>query len=122
MVLTNRTNATCMFLAIRKGYTAKKLYKKFETYCIPRNETMRPRSQFPHSYFCKRLIYSRDRSFYFAAENRSQMHACGNWERGCTVFYLGIHKSDLICSVLWIPIYNYSYRKFIYVSILNQRR
>jgi hypothetical protein len=25
-------------------------------------------------------------------------------------------------ATLWIPIYNYSYRKFIYVSILKQRR
>jgi hypothetical protein len=23
---------------------------------------------------------------------------CGYWERGCTVSFLGIHKSDLVCS------------------------
>ncbi len=30
--------------------------------------------------------------------NRSQIHECGNWERGRAVSFLGIHKSDLICS------------------------
>jgi hypothetical protein len=33
---------------------------KFETY-IPRNETVRPRSQFLHSCTCERFIYSHDR-------------------------------------------------------------
>ncbi len=47
-------------------YTAKILYRKFETH-IPRNETARPPSQFPHSCFCERFIYSHDRSAYFAA-------------------------------------------------------
>ncbi len=36
---------------------------------IPRNETVRPRSQFPHWRFCEQFIYSCDRSSYFAAEN-----------------------------------------------------
>jgi hypothetical protein len=27
--------------------------------------------------------------------NRSQIHECGNWERGCAVSFLGIHKPDL---------------------------
>jgi hypothetical protein len=31
--------------------------------------------------------------------NRSQIHERGNWERGCAVSLLGIHKSDLLCSV-----------------------
>ncbi len=35
--------------------------------CISRNETARPRSQFPHSCICGRFIYSQDRSTYFAA-------------------------------------------------------
>jgi hypothetical protein len=48
----------------------------------------RRQSQFPHSCFCERFIYSQDRSTYFpAAEqadpsweyvNRSQTHECGN--------------------------------------------
>ncbi len=38
------------------GYTAKTLYRKFET-DIPRNETVRP-SQFLHLCICERLIYS----------------------------------------------------------------
>jgi hypothetical protein len=30
--------------------------------------------------------------------NCSQIHECGNWEQGCAVSFLGIHKSDLVCS------------------------
>jgi hypothetical protein len=30
--------------------------------------------------------------------NCSQIHECGNWERGRAVPFLGIHKSDLVCS------------------------
>jgi hypothetical protein len=36
-------------------------------YCIPRNETARPRSQFLHSCICERCIYSQDQSAYFTA-------------------------------------------------------
>ncbi len=39
--------------------------------------------------------------------NRSQIHECGIWERSRTVFFLGIHKSDLVCSV-----YNKAYRTY----------
>jgi len=35
--------------------------------CIPRNETVRPHSQFLHSCICERFIYSQDRSAYSAA-------------------------------------------------------
>jgi hypothetical protein len=28
-----------------------------------------------------------------------QLHECGNWERGRAVTFLGIHTSDLVCSV-----------------------
>ncbi len=31
--------------------------------------------------------------------NLSHLHECGNWERGHAVSFLGIHKSDLLCSV-----------------------
>jgi hypothetical protein len=31
--------------------------------------------------------------------NRSQMHECRNWERGRAVSFLGVHKSDIVCSV-----------------------
>jgi hypothetical protein len=27
--------------------------------------------------------------------NLSHIHECGNWERGCAVSFLGIHKPDL---------------------------
>jgi hypothetical protein len=65
------------------SFTAKILYRKIETY-IPRKETARPQSQFLHSCFCGRFIYSHDRSAYYAAGkqvdrsweyiNRSQTH------------------------------------------------
>ncbi len=31
--------------------------------------------------------------------NCSQIHECGNWESGRIVSFLGIHNSDLFCSV-----------------------
>jgi hypothetical protein len=31
--------------------------------------------------------------------SRSQTHECGNLERGPAVSFLGIHHSDLLCSV-----------------------
>jgi hypothetical protein len=34
--------------------------------------------------------------------NRSQMHECRTWERGRAVSFLGIHKLDLVCSVVII--------------------
>ncbi len=40
--------------------------------CIPRNETARPRSQFPHSCKCARFIYSHDRSTFFAAAKQAE--------------------------------------------------
>jgi hypothetical protein len=45
-----------LLLSVRLVYEhiAKTLYRKFETN-IPRNETARPRSQFPHSCLCERL-------------------------------------------------------------------
>jgi hypothetical protein len=46
-------------------HTAKTLDRKFEIK-IPRNETARPRSQFLHSCFDERFVYSLDRSPYFA--------------------------------------------------------
>ncbi len=32
--------------------------------------------------------------------NRPQIHECGNWEQGRAASFLGIHKSDLLCSML----------------------
>jgi hypothetical protein len=66
--------------------TAKTLYRKFKTN-IPRNETEWPRSHhFLHSCIWEYL-------------NRSQIHESGNWEQGRAVSFLGIHKSDIVCSV-----------------------
>jgi hypothetical protein len=54
------------------------------------------------------LCIPTSRSSYFAAENkrtekweytnRSQIHECGNWLQGRAVSFMGIHKSDLLCS------------------------
>jgi hypothetical protein len=41
----------------KKRIHSKKIVPKIRNiYCIPRNETTRLRSQFPHSYFCERFI------------------------------------------------------------------
>jgi hypothetical protein len=48
----------CDFLNYCTECTAKTLYRKFETN-IPRNETARPHSEFLHSCFSERFIYSR---------------------------------------------------------------
>jgi hypothetical protein len=58
--------------------------------CIPRNETARPRSQFPHSCICERFIYSQD---------VGKSHECRNWERGRTVSFLEIFVSKFRYSV-----------------------
>ncbi len=88
--------------------------------CIPRNETVRPRSQFRHSCICERFIHSQDQSTYFAAAklvdrsweyiNRSQIHELRNWERGRAVSFLGIFVSNsrtvsLQCTSFSIPIF-----------------
>jgi hypothetical protein len=36
--------------------------------CVPRNETVQTRSQFPQPFICKRFMYSHLESTYFAAE------------------------------------------------------
>ncbi len=38
--------------------------------CIPRNETVSPRSQFLRSCICERFTYPQDRFAYFAAANK----------------------------------------------------
>ncbi len=68
------------------------------------------RSQFLHSFFCERFIYSSDRSAYSAAGKllqgrtweyiyHSQTHECGNWEWGRAIPCLGIHKFKFLRSV-----------------------
>jgi hypothetical protein len=43
-----------------------------------------------------------DRSWEYI--DRSQIHECGNWERGRAVSFLGILHSDLVCSVGFITV------------------
>jgi hypothetical protein len=70
-------------------------------------KTPRPRFQFLHLCICDRFKYSQDRSsillqggrsWEYIYINSSQIHECGNWERGRAVSFLGIHKSVLLCS------------------------
>jgi hypothetical protein len=65
-------------------YTIRRALQRRSDLCFPRNQTVRPRSQFPYSSICERFIYSQDRSTYFAAAkladrswefiNRSQIY------------------------------------------------
>ncbi len=73
------------------------------TLCIPKKGTARPLSQFPHSWFCGRSIYSHNRPTYFpAAEadrseeyiNRSQKHECRSWDCSRAIPFLGIFVSN----------------------------
>jgi hypothetical protein len=101
---------TCLVPTYQICYTAKILYRKFEKF-IPRKGTAQPQSQFQHSCFCLRFIYSQDRSAYSTAGkwvdrsweyiNRSQTQECGNWDcPGRAVPCLGMHKSKFLCSVV----------------------
>ncbi len=87
---------------------AKTQYRKFETN-IPRKGIARPQSQFPRTCVFERFIHCHDQSSYSAAGiyvdrsweyiNRSQIHECGNWDWGCAIPYMGIHRWDFRCSV-----------------------
>jgi hypothetical protein len=65
-------------------------------------------SQFLHSYICERFIYSHDRSAAGKRVDRSwhyinrlQRYECSNWDWGRAVWFLGIHKMDLLCSLVY---------------------
>jgi hypothetical protein len=80
---------------------------------MPRKGNSWPLSQFPHSCVCARFIYSIptiglpirlqknmwDRSWVYI--NRSQTHECGNWDWGCAISFLGMHKCDFRCSTVF---------------------
>jgi hypothetical protein len=55
--------------------------------------------KFLHSCICERFIFSHDRFAVLRLRNeRSQIHECRNWERGCAVSFLGIFgKVHLQC-------------------------
>ncbi len=57
---------------------------------------MRPRFQFLYSSIC-------EESWEYI--NRSQKHKYRNWERGRAVSFLGILKSDLVCSVQKVKLF-----------------
>ncbi len=65
--LNNQTLSIFISLTVLKEYTAKTQYLKFEINIL-RKGIARPQSQFLHSGFRDRFIYSHDRSVYSAAE------------------------------------------------------
>ncbi len=91
-------------------HTAKKQYRKFETN-IPRKGIARLQSQFTFMFlWAIYILYSSDQSAYSAAgkyvsqawefRERSQIHECGNWDRGRAISFRGIHKFKFLqCSV-----------------------
>ncbi len=94
--------------------------------CIPRNQTARPQSQFPHSctvsvsnlytptIFPTIFLQQNrpDRSWeYINRMNRSQKHECRNWERGRAISYLGIFLSYFRYSVPCSAAVTYSVTK-----------
>ncbi len=89
--------------------TAKTQYRKFETKIL-RKGTAGLQSQFIHSCFCERFIYSHDWSAYSAAgksriyRSHIQTHECGHWDWGRVIPFLGIHKPKFLCSVIQINI------------------
>ncbi len=85
--------------------SANTLYRKIKTN-IPRNETARSCSQFLHSCICERrsfgLFCCRKRGGLIVGIYKPHtytVHKWRNWERFRGVSFLGIHKSDLVCSV-----------------------
>ncbi len=68
--------------------------------------------QFPHSCVYNRFFIPTIGSAYSAAGkhvdrsceyiNRSQTHECGIWDWGRAVPFLGIHKWDFLCSVVFL--------------------
>ncbi len=79
--------------------------------CAPRNETARPPSRFLHSWICKRLIYSHDRSAY-ACYCLGSMVTPEKREKG------PCHKTFDFLIFLWISfppntwVYHYGHFKF----------
>ncbi len=89
-------------------YTAKTQYRKFKTN-IPRKGIAGPQSQFPHSCFWERFIYSHVPFACSAAGNmwtdpgnyinRSPTQECRNWDWDRAIPRKVIHKWDFRCSV-----------------------
>ncbi len=83
----------CLWLECHLLIThCKDTVPKFETN-IPRNETVRPRSQFLHSWeFPTSWEYI----------NRSQIQECGNWERGRAQFHFWEYINLPLCNHLFL--------------------
>jgi hypothetical protein len=81
-------------------HTVKTLYRKFKQIF----SEMKLRCFVPSFYIrvsLSELYISMIGSPILLQQNRWTdigIHECGNWEWGCAVSFLGIHKSDLVCS------------------------
>jgi hypothetical protein len=80
----------------RADHTAKKIRNKYY-------QKWNCAASFPNPtfmYLWAIYIFPRSVCLFYCVKyrNRSQIHECGNWERGRAVSFLGIHKSDLLCS------------------------
>jgi hypothetical protein len=75
---------------IEEYHTSNALYRKFETN-IPRNETAQPCSLHQSA---NPIQQNRQTNRLWEYKNRSQIHECRNWKRGCAlrraVSFLGI--------------------------------
>jgi hypothetical protein len=72
-VSKNDHRRTASKTAVQDGYKNDIIYCILQTrsdLCIPRNETVRPRSQFPHSCIRERIIYSQDQSTYLLQQKK----------------------------------------------------
>ncbi len=75
---SNQRSILSVYRPLTREYTAKKKCRKFEAN-IPRKGISGPKSQFPHSCLCERIIYSHDGASFLLEE------ICGP--------ILGIYKS-----------------------------
>jgi hypothetical protein len=116
---------TCADIKYKYTYhTAKTAYQKFEIY-IPRNETARPQSHFLHSCYVsvsdlyiptigQPILLQENRcSGPIVGIYKSQIYKCWNWDWGRAVSFLGVIKSNFLCSALYRMVY-------VFIPIANK--
>ncbi len=123
----NFRNTTCSGRSVRVRPIPKPCHMQTalqrSDLCKPRNETVRPHSQFPPFMYCDWVLYSNDRSTYFAAAkyadqpweyiNRLQKHEFRNWKNlfhyleylfqvyGTVSLQCGAATSARMCGSFW---------------------